>query len=201
MLIQVVALLIAFTVHEFSHARAALAAGDDTAQKAGRITLNPIAHLDPIGTIMFLFMIYNGVGIGWGKPVPINPYRFKNPRWDNLKVSLWGPLSNLILAAAFSVIYHLPFMGNTPESFIFFIEECISINVCLAVFNMIPIPPLDGSHILASLLPVEAARKFEWAVGTYGIIILVALLFTGTLDRLISPPIGLLYNFLTQGAF
>lgn len=187
-----VAFLTALTIHEYAHARAALAAGDDTAKQAGRISLNPIDHLDPVGTIMFAFMLMNGWGIAWGKPVPVNPYNFKSPRWDSLKVSLWGPLSNLLMAFVLGMIVRfvpLPISGVYVQ----LIETCVLINLMLAFFNLIPVPPLDGSKIFSSLLPYETARKYDYTMGRYGLIILLAILFTGIVGMIIGPPVYILY--------
>lgn len=195
-LLHVAMLLISLTVHEYAHARAALAVGDDTAQKAGRISLNPIKHLDPVGTIMFVLSMMGGIGFGWGKPVPINPMRFRNPRWDSLLVSLAGPLSNLILAVLVAAVLRMTPLGLTNGGYLDFMGGLIAINIMLAVFNLLPIPPLDGSHILASLLPASAGRRFEWAIGRYGFMILIVLLYTRSLDNIIVPPIRFLENMI-----
>ena len=190
-----VAFLTALTIHEYAHARAALAAGDDTAKLAGRISLNPLDHLDPLGTLMFALMLMNGWGIAWGKPVPINPSRFKSPRWDSLKVSLWGPLSNLLMAIALGMILRfvpLPI----PKVYIDLIKTCVLINLMLAFFNLIPVPPLDGSKIFSSLLPYETARRYDYVMGRYGLLILLAILFTGIVGMVIGPPVYILYNLL-----
>ena len=190
-----VAFLTALTIHEYAHARAALAAGDDTAKLAGRISLNPLDHLDPIGTMMFVFMLLNGWGIAWGKPVPVNPYRFKSPRWDSLKVSLWGPLSNLLLAIVLSIVLRLagPHIANPYAQLL---GICVLINLALAFFNLIPVPPLDGSKIFSSLLPYETARRYDHTMGRYGLIILMVILFTGVVGRIIGPPVSILFHLL-----
>ncbi len=179
-LMYVIAFFVALTVHEYAHARAALAAGDDTAKLAGRVSLNPLDHLDPVGTIMFALMLLSGLpGLAWGKPVPINPYRLKNPRWDSLRISLWGPLSNLITAIILALVLRIGlhyFPMFMPAYLAMIILFCVVMNLGLALFNLIPIAPLDGSHILSSLLPEDLARRYEITMARYGMIILLALI-------------------------
>lgn len=193
---MVLAFLVALTVHEYAHARAALAAGDDTAERAGRVSLNPFDHLDPIGTLMFVFMIKSGFGIAWGKPVPVDPSRFRNPRWDSLRVSLWGPLANFITAFALAVIMRGIVAPYAPE-YLQLMRACILLNLGLAFFNLLPIPPLDGSSILSSLLPAGAARRYDYTMGRYGIIILLVVVVTGLAGRVIGPPVLIMYRVLT----
>lgn len=195
-------LVISLTVHELAHAKSAEMAGDDTARRAGRITLNPLAHLDPLGSLMMVLTVIGGIGIGWAKPVPVDPYRFRNPRWDNLKVSLWGPLSNLLLAFFFAQI--IRFYGNHLGNVDYlFVGYFVIINIGLAVFNLIPIAPLDGSHIMSSLLPLEQARRYELFMAQYGGIILLALVFMGPmfgfsiLRMILGPPRTLLFKLFT----
>ncbi len=201
-LIMLFVLVISLTVHELAHAKSAEMAGDDTARRAGRITLNPLAHLDPLGSLMMVLTVIGGIGIGWAKPVPVNPYRFRNPRWDNLKVSLWGPLSNLLLAFFFAQI--IRFYGNHLGNVDYlFVGYFVIINIGLAVFNLIPIAPLDGSHIMSSLLPLEQARRYELFMAQYGGIILLALVFMGPmfgfsiLRMILGPPRTLLFKLFT----
>jgi Zn-dependent protease len=151
-ILRIPAILIALTIHECAHGFIALRLGDTTARDAGRLTLNPIAHLDLFGTIMLLFGPF-----GWAKPVPVNGYNFANPKRDTLLVSLAGPLSNIITALVFGYSVRLlmkfepDFMTN--PYFVGFFTFCIGINIGIAFFNLIPVPPLDGSKILAGLLP------------------------------------------------
>jgi Zn-dependent protease len=148
LLIRIPAILIALTVHEFAHGYIAWRCGDPTARNAGRLTLNPLSHLDLFGTAMLFFGPF-----GWAKPVPVNPYYFTNPKRDNLFVSLAGPASNIILALVFGYTLRLlPYSFLSPGLILFF-QLCIGINIGIAFFNLIPVPPLDGSHVLTGLLP------------------------------------------------
>jgi Zn-dependent protease len=152
LIIRLPAILIALTVHEYAHGYVAWRLGDPTARNAGRLTLNPIAHLDLFGTIMLLFGPF-----GWAKPVPVNGYYFSNPKRDSIWVSLAGPTSNIILALIFGYIYRIigaiapDILAN--NQIVLFFQLCILINIGIAFFNLIPIPPLDGSHILLGFLP------------------------------------------------
>jgi len=191
-LIWLAALLIAISIHEASHAWTANHLGDPTARFAGRITLNPLAHLDPIGTLMLLF-----TGYGWGKPVPFDPYNLRDPRRDSALISLSGPASNLILAIIFSLLWrlisHFFPLSYTISALIFF--PFIQLNVALGIFNLIPLHPLDGGKILIGLLPQEKAYNTEEFLNRYSLIIFILLLlplFQGhsLLDLIISPLIS-----------
>jgi Zn-dependent protease len=152
-------LLIAIDVHEFAHAWMANELGDPTARYQGRLSLNPLVHLDPMGTIMMLFSIFYGFGIGWGKPVPVNPiYLRKGPRVGMGLVSAAGPLSNLVLAAIVAVPIRLGL--PLPWSVVSLLLIVISVNIGLALFNLLPIPPLDGASILQGILSIIRA---PWA--------------------------------------
>jgi Zn-dependent protease len=163
-----VSILIAITIHEFMHAWVAYYLGDNTPKNEGRVTLNPLAHLDPFGTIM-LFL----VGFGWGKPVMMNPNNFKNPRLGSALTGVAGPLSNFALALLLSFVYKVS-LGVNPYLSLFLVT-LIFYNIVLMVFNLLPIPPLDGSHILAIWFPqVEDPKN-----SLYGMAILVAFIFFG----------------------
>ncbi|MEN3045521.1 MAG: site-2 protease family protein [Candidatus Hydrothermales bacterium] len=171
-------ILLALTVHEFSHALVADRLGDPTPRSTGRLTLNPIPHIDPIGFIL-LFLIH----IGWAKPVPVNPYYFRDPEKDFAKVALAGPLSNLILAVFISFI--LKFFPDTSQNlFIYFFYKILLstyiINLILAFFNLIPIPPLDGSRILSIFLPFEWKLRYR-ILEPYGVLILTSLIVFSSL--------------------
>jgi Zn-dependent protease len=149
-----VAVTIAITFHEFAHAKRADMAGDLTPRLNGRVTLNPVAHYDPIGSTMFLLW-----GLGWAKPVPINPLAFRHLRRDTIMVSLWGVLSNFILAALFAIPLRLGVIGD--DSYIKLVHIIVYLNLALGVFNLIPLPPLDGSHVLAMMLPLRKQQRLE----------------------------------------
>ncbi|MCE5313528.1 MAG: site-2 protease family protein [Armatimonadota bacterium] len=187
--LSMIALIICITIHEFAHAYSAWRAGDDTPKLQGRISLNPIDHLDPIGTVMMVLSSISGFGIGWGKPVRINPGNFHSPRWGNFWVSLWGPLANLFTAMVAGVILRL-LGASMPGNVFHFVLIITFISITLAIFNLIPIAPLDGSHILSSLLPREHAIKYDMFMGRYGFLIFLALIFLlpDVLPAIMGPP-------------
>ena len=188
-LLSMVALIICITIHEFAHAITAYRAGDDTPRAQGRLSLNPFDHLDPMGTIMMVVSSLSGFGFGWGKAVQVNPNNFRHQRWDNLRVSLWGPLSNIITAAITGTI--LRFFGHhMSESILMFVLTLTVISITLALFNLIPIAPLDGSHIMSSLLPYEQARRYDSFMGRFGFMIFLGIIFLapGILPKIIGPP-------------
>ena len=168
-------------VHEVAHGLAALWLGDDTAKRAGRLTLNPIAHIDLWGTILlpvFLLIFTKGAFIfAYAKPVPYNPYNLKTGL-DELKVSLAGPAANFLLAAVFAAIARLIYLSPTVGGMAYFFSLIVMANIALAVFNLLPIPPLDGSKLLYLFIPKENLVLRQW-LNQYGIIILLAMLFIG----------------------
>jgi Zn-dependent protease len=198
-LISLFVVLFAITIHEASHGWAAYKMGDPTAYAMGRITLNPIAHIDPIGTILLplILVVMGAPPFGWAKPVPVNPLNLRDPRRDNLIISAAGPLSNFSVAfVAFLGIQLLkvlnpglfnPYSGfSGPASGIFLIlYYTVLINVILAIFNLIPIPPLDGSGVLMGLISEEAAEKYE-QIRPYGFMILLLLIMTGFIGRILG---------------
>lgn len=162
-----ISLLIAITVHEYAHARSALALGDTTAKRAGRVSLNPLKHLDPLGVLSFIL-----IKVGWGKPVPVNEHNFKNRKRDAALVAFAGPASNIVLAAiATAVLVNIAI----PTSVAGFVNIFIFTNLVLAIFNLLPIPPLDGSNILFSLLP-NSLYKYEVRIRRNGPFLLIGLL-------------------------
>jgi len=182
--------LFALTVHEFAHGYVAHRLGDPTAARLGRLTLNPLKHLDPLGVLAFFL-----IKIGWAKPVPVDPRYFQNPRRDMLWVSLAGPGVNLALAvvsALFAKLIALLSAGLPTALLMPLLQMTVAsiwINIMLGVFNLVPIPPLDGSKILQGLLPQGMAEAFS-RLEPYGFIILLALFYTGILPRFIIPIIS-----------
>jgi Zn-dependent protease len=177
----------AVIVHEFAHAWMASRRGDPTAQRLGRLTLNPLAHIDPVGTLLLpliLIALRSPVLFGWAKPVPINFSSLKNPKRDMIWVGLAGPLANILLAVLVSFGLKTS-LKDVPIVFSL-IQSAIVINVVLAVFNLIPIPPLDGSRVLMGLLPMPLASRLA-AFERYGFIILFALLYMGAFDKIVWP--------------
>ena len=183
-------IVIAMTVHEYAHARVADALGDYTPRMQGRLTLNPFAHVDPIGLLM-LFIVH----FGWAKPVQINPMNFSNPRRDDILVSVAGPASNLITAFITLIIFVLMYKLRLPftEGVLAVFNLIIVYNINFAIFNMLPIPPLDGSHILRNLLPYELARQFE-SLERYSFIFLIIIIATPVLSYVFIPLQKLIYG-------
>ena len=178
-------LIIAMTIHEFSHGWTAYKLGDSTAKYSGRLTLNPLAHIDPFGTIilpLFLFLS-TGFAIGWAKPVPINYWALRNPKRDIIWVGLSGPLSNIIFAFLLGVLWRIIPLAQFPA---LLLQKLIYINLLLGVFNLIPIPPLDGSRIAMGLLPTDMAAAYS-RIEPYGFIIVAALTWIGLFDVVIWP--------------
>ena len=183
-------LLFSVVIHELAHGWMALRLGDTTARDMGRLTLNPIPHIDPIGSIvvpLFSLIAAGRIFIAWAKPVPVNPYNFSDFRRDDILVSVVGPVSNIILAGICTVVFilialvtpALHGMNAILDELLTFLLRMfaggITLNVMLAVFNLIPIPPLDGSHVVASLLPEEMSDRYR-SIGFFGIFIILLLM-------------------------
>jgi Zn-dependent protease len=197
------------SIHEYAHGKVAQLQGDDTASDLGRLTLNPLAHIDPVGTILVPLVLLVGsggrIGFGWARPVPVNPFNFRKPRQGLLLVSLAGPASNIALALVSGTLLRV--LGTEAGegillSFQLILYTLTLINLYLAFFNLIPLPPLDGSGVLSALLPVEYARKYE-SMGRSGTMLLLVLIMIGGLTgfsiiRLIAgAPAQLLFRLFT----
>ncbi len=198
-------LLFSLTVHEASHAFVASALGDPTARLLGRVSLNPAVHLDPIGTVVFplIAMLTGFPLLGWARPVPVSVGRLGNPRRDYMFVAAAGPAANLVLAilssVALAAVAHLPGTVGTVDlvsPLAALLLTSVYVNVLLAVFNMVPIPPLDGGTVLAGLLPPRVADGYDRVVRPYGFLLLYALMFTGGLTALLMPPSSFLLEWL-----
>lgn len=205
-LVWILAFAITITIHEASHAWMADRLGDPTARLHGRLSLNPIKHYDPVGTTLLLaLVIMRSLGIpvipfGWAKPVPIDPYNLENPRKDSALISLAGPLVNMILATALAVVIRI-FPGDTIFGLFY---PVILLNVALAVFNLIPVHPLDGGKVLVGILPERAARQYDYFLNRYGLMVLFLLIFplfggNSLISSVIDPVIGIILKLLVPG--
>ncbi len=193
-------MLVAVTFHELAHGLVAYWRGDTTAKDAGRLSLNPLSHLDLVGTLVFVFTRM----IGWAKPVPVNPLNMRNPRWDMVLVSAAGPMANFLIAVIFAIAYKIlfvvPVSSPTLVSKILvplamMLKIGVTINIGLAVFNLLPVPPLDGSKILMGILPHRQALAYS-RIEPYGFFILMGLILLRVTDFIIYPVIITLRNLL-----
>ncbi len=191
-------LLITLAVHEYAHARAAEELGDPTARLMGRLTLNPLAHLDPIGSLMILL-----VGFGWGKPVPFDPYNLKNPRKDSAIISIVGPISNFVMAIIGAVLLRVLMsvdMGVLSSLAILVLPFFIQINLVLGLFNLLPFAPLDGFKVVAGIIPEDQTREW-YSLEKYGFLFLLAFILPlmgnrSMLDIVLDPAVSYFYNLL-----
>lgn len=184
-ILQILIFFFSIVIHEYSHGLIAYKLGDPTAKISGRLTFNPLAHIDLFGTIILplsLFILGSRVIFGWAKPVPVNFFNLRNPKRDIVFVGIAGPLANICLAIFLSLILRI----NLPLRICEFLKLAILINLVLAIFNLIPVPPLDGSRILMGLLPSNLAYRFS-LVEPFGILIIFFLLMLGLFNRIILP--------------
>jgi Zn-dependent protease len=191
---QIAVLIMSVVIHEVSHGFAARFYGDHTAEYEGRLTLNPVRHIDPIGSVFvpIISYMFGGFVFGWAKPVPYNPYNLKPGRWPEAFVALAGPLSNISIAVVFSILFR--FIGEPSAGFYFITTSIIYVNVLLAVFNLMPIPPLDGSKLLFALFP-ERIYRLRNFFERYGLMLVILFIFF--VWQLIAPVINLIFGFLT----
>ncbi|MCK4889430.1 MAG: site-2 protease family protein [Candidatus Aminicenantes bacterium] len=208
--IQLLVILLALSVHESAHAWMAERFGDPTGRLQGRISLNPIAHIDPIGTIIFPVMlaIIGAPVFGWAKPVQVNPFNLRNPRKDSIYIAAAGPVSNIIMAiggiVVFIILKQAGIVGSiyvtsrSAEAITILLLNLILINIFLAIFNLLPVPPLDGSRILEGVLEGEALRTFK-KIEPYGFFILMAVIYLGVFDLIARPVINFIMKILFYG--
>lgn len=203
LLVIIPILFFSIVLHEFAHGYVAYRLGDDTALLMGRLTLNPLKHIDLIGSLLVPAICYaSGLPMfGWAKPVPVNAMRLPSPRLSMGKVGLAGPSANLLLAVLCAfllkilLVSHVLSAAATEQAGTFLIYG-LQINVLLAVFNLMPIPPLDGGHIVAALLPLKAAMGYTLFFGRYGMYIVVGLILTGLFKYILYPPMYVIVNIL-----
>jgi Zn-dependent protease len=203
-LIAFVVLVFSLTVHESAHAWTASRLGDPTGRRRGRVSLNPAVHVDVVGTLLFplIAMVTHLPIIGWARPVPVDPRNLRNPRRDYLVIAAAGPMSNFVLAVASAMALRLLTLGShaagtlgaaAPLAVV--ASRALEINLLLAIFNMIPVPPLDGSAVLAGLLPERLAAGFD-RLRPYGFLVLYGLMVTGALGSLVGPPFTWMLSWL-----
>jgi Zn-dependent protease len=214
LVIYMVVLLLAISAHEAAHAWMSYKFGDDTARLLGRITLNPVAHTDPIGTLLIPIVgfVLGAMGggriplIGWGKPTPVNPLRWRNKNLANVMVSLAGIMANLLIAiVAFTIFKILLNTGlvysiseSLQEPVVLFLDRLLIMNISLAVFNLLPFPPLDGSKVLETFLPASMQPILEM-LEQYGYWILIILIYVGFFNAIITPILSVVYYLLLLG--
>ena len=190
-------MIVALTIHEAAHAWTADRLGDPTARLLGRVSLNPLVHIDPIGTILLpLLAMFSGLPIlGWAKPVPVNISRLRHHRRDFMIVAAAGPISNFLQAFVIAAVFRTLYDPSASDLLPAILKDAVTTNLILAFFNLIPIPPLDGGNVLAGLVPERAARVID-QVRQFGFIALYALMLSGLLTELIMPPTVFFYRLL-----
>ncbi len=205
--IQIAVVLFAVSVHESAHGWMAEKFGDPTARLQGRITLNPIAHIDPIGTVIFpvLLAIMGAPVFGWAKPVLVNPYNLRNPRKDGMFISAAGPVSNILVGITGIILFLIlkrvgvvNIFTTSPGIITLLLYFLIIINFFLAIFNLLPIPPLDGSGIIEGVLKGEALYNYQ-KIKPYGFIILLLVIYAGLLDIIANPLLSIINRILVRG--
>ncbi len=192
---NIIILIFSIVIHEVAHGYAANLLGDKTAEYEGRLTLNPAKHLDPMGSFVVPLVSYllGGFIIGWAKPVPFNPYNLRNRKWGEAIVAAAGPATNILIALIFGLLLRFLPLGTVPESFSSILALIVFINILLAVFNLVPIPPLDGSKILFSFLPYHSPFRAFLEKSS----ILFVLIFIFFLWRFISPLVFIIFHLIT----
>jgi Zn-dependent protease len=203
--ITIASLVMSIVMHEVAHGYMAHSLGDPTARLAGRLTLNPLKHIDPFGSVILptlLFLSSAGMIFGWAKPVPYNPYNLRNQKWGESLVALAGPATNVLLAVIFSVIIRVGVQSDVSPEFVDISYYIVYINILLACFNMIPVPPLDGSKVLSALLPYHLELKYRQLIGNleqFGMMGLFAFIFV--ISLVLSKPlfafVGTIVSLLT----
>lgn len=195
---------LAIVVHEYAHGWMADRRGDPTARQAGRLTLNPVAHIDPVGTVIVpLIMAFTGGFVfGWAKPVPVNAYYLRDPKRDMMWVTLAGPLANVAMAVGFALLIQIGYVAGAAFliPLMRLLYYGVLINLVLAFFNLIPIPPLDGSHVLESVLPWPYSESYQ-RIAPYGMFILLGLMFIGFFGLYLGVTAGPLADLLTRRWF
>lgn len=199
----IIPVLFAITVHEVAHGYVANYFGDSSAKMLGRLTLNPLKHIDLVGTIIvpIILLILGGVIFGWAKAVPVNPRNMKNPRYEMMAVAAAGPLSNGVMALIWAIFLKISMLFFVDQALVFSFFKTmamigIQINLVLMVLNLVPIPPLDGSKVLMGLLPGPTAYKFS-LLEPYGFLIILGLLYFGILNAMLDPILSILFNAVT----
>ncbi|MCW5932687.1 MAG: site-2 protease family protein [Fimbriimonadia bacterium] len=202
LILRLIAVFLSIGIHEFAHAKSADMAGDPTPRVQGRVTLNPIAHLDPVGSILIFITALSGYGIGWGKPVQVNPANFKNPRQDSILVAAWGPLSNIVLAVIFSILLKTTAQA-LPTMVVYFMVYMVIVNIWLALFNLIPLHPLDGSKIVGGLITDMYRERRYWnfqmvygPMLLFGSILILPLIGIHVLSMTLAPIANMIFDAL-----